>query len=91
MEIWFIIGIVAALLTTFGFIPQILKMYRTRSVGDVSLATFVQFLAGVGLWIFYGMAIRDPIVTVANTVTFATLIAAITLYWIYHGRASTSG
>lgn len=91
MEMWFLVGIVAALLTTFGFVPQILKMYRTRSVEDVSIATFVQFLAGVGLWAFYGMAIRDPIVMVANIVTFATLVGAIALYCIYHGRASTPG
>jgi len=52
---WYIIGIVAALLTTFGFVPQIIKMHKTRSSRDVSLATLCQFCAGVFLWTLYGM------------------------------------
>ena len=85
MEFFFVVGVAAALLTTFGFVPQIVKMHRTRSVGDVARLTLVQFLAGVGLWAYYGMAIHDPIVTVANLVTFATLVAAIALYARYRG------
>ncbi len=80
MDAWLLIGGLAALLTTFGFLPQILKMYWTRSVKDIIPVTFVQFLAGVGLWAFYGMHIGDAIVTVANIVTFGTLIVALGLY-----------
>jgi len=65
------------LLTTFGFVPQILKMYRTRAVGDVSLLTFIQYMAGVGLWALYGVHIGDPIVLLANVVSFGTLVVAI--------------
>jgi len=87
MDTWFLIGGVAALLTTFGFVPQIMKMYRTRSVEDVSPLTFIQFLAGVGLWAFYGMHIGDAIVTVANIVTFGTLVIALGLYAHFSGHA----
>ncbi|MCU0631412.1 MAG: SemiSWEET family transporter [Methanolinea sp.] len=85
MNSWFFMGVVAALLTTFGFVPQILKMYRTRHVKDVSPLTFIQFLAGVGLWALYGMHIGDPIVTVANIVTFGTLVIALLLYVHFRG------
>ena len=86
MDTWFLIGGVAALLTTFGFVPQIMKMYRTRSVEDVSPLTFIQFLAGVGLWAFYGMHIGDAIATVANIVTFGTLVIALGLYAHFSGH-----
>jgi len=85
MDAWLLIGGLAALLTTFGFIPQILKMYRTRSVKDISPVTFIQFLAGVGLWAFYGLHIGDAIVTAANIVTFGTLIVALGLYVHFSG------
>lgn len=81
MDQWFIVGGIAALLTTFGFVPQILKMVRTHSVDDVSPLTFVQFMAGVSLWALYGAHIGDVIVVLANTVTFGTLVVAICLYF----------
>lgn len=88
MEPWIYIGILAALLTAFGFVPQIVKMYRTGSAGNVSLMTLLQFSAGVGLWAFYGQAIGDPIVTAANIITFVTLVIAIALY-LYYTRHET--
>ena len=30
-------GFVAAILTTFSFVPQVLHVWRTRSVADISL------------------------------------------------------
>ena len=33
---WYMVGIVAAVLTTFGFVPQVFKMWRSRSVADLS-------------------------------------------------------
>ncbi|MCX9011569.1 MAG: SemiSWEET family transporter [Candidatus Methanoperedens sp.] len=78
---WFIIGIAAALLTTFGFVPQIIKMHRTKSSRDVSLATLVQFSAGVFLWALYGIHLGDPILIAANVISFITLAAAIVLYY----------
>lgn len=90
MDTWLLVGGIAALLTTFGFLPQILKMYRTRSVEDVSPVTFIQFMAGVGLWAFYGIHIGDAIVTVANIVTFGTLVIAISLYTHFSGFFSRS-
>ena len=81
--IWSVIGVVAALLTTFGFVPQILKMWRSKSVGDVSVVTFYQFTAGVTLWAIYGYSREDPIVMGANVVALATLIISLTLYYRY--------
>ncbi len=80
---WYLIGTVAALLTTFGFVPQIIKMHRTRSSRDVSLATLYQFGAGVILWTLYGLHLGDFIIIVANAMTFITLVAAIVLYYHY--------
>jgi MtN3 and saliva related transmembrane protein len=90
MSLWILFGISAALLTMFGFIPQLAKMYRTRSVSDVSLLTLCQFTAGVSLWALYGYLIRDPVIIVANIVSLLTLIAALAMYLQYRqGAVST--
>jgi len=80
---WYLIGIMAALLTTFGFVPQIMKMYRTKSAKDVSIITFYQFSAGVILWTLYGFHLKDEILILANIVSLLTLVLAITLFYRY--------
>jgi MtN3 and saliva related transmembrane protein len=77
------IGIIAALLTMFGFLPQVGKIIRTKSARDVSLLTLLQFSLGVFLWMLYGVHLRDAIIIIANTVTFLTLIVALALYIKY--------
>ncbi len=79
--LWKSIGILAALLTMFGFVPQIIKMLKTKSVGDVSVGALIQICIGVFLWLLYGIHINDFIVIIANIVTFLTLLFALFLYF----------
>ena len=81
----YVVGAVATLLTTFGFVPQIIKMRRTRSVGDVSLLTLAQFSVGVVIWGIYGLHLGDVVIVTANVVSLVILIGAMTLYFRYRG------
>jgi MtN3 and saliva related transmembrane protein len=91
MTPWLLFGMAAALLTMFGFVPQLAKMYRTRSVSDVSLLTLCQFTAGVSLWAMYGYLVRDPVIIVANIVSLLTLLASLGIYLQYRtGAGNTS-
>lgn len=83
---WELIGSGAALLTMFGFVPQILKIYKTQSVEDVSLIMLLQFCLGMFLWLLYGLHIQDNILIVANIVSFSSLIIAIGLFFKYRKR-----
>ncbi len=78
--LWTLVGITAALLTMFGFVPQCIKMWKTKSVKDVSGMTLVQFSIGVTLWMFYGIHLRDYIIIAANAVSLSTLLIALGLY-----------
>ncbi len=77
---WTGLGIAAALLTMFGFVPQIIKMWKTRSAKDVSGLALVQFGTGVALWMLYGIHLRDFIIIGANAISLATLIIALGFY-----------
>ena len=77
---WYVIGSVAALLTSFGFAPQVVKMWRTRTVRDVSPVTFLQFIIGSVLWMLYGVNARDPIIISANVVSLVIVLAGLLLY-----------
>ncbi|MGP3703746.1 MAG: SemiSWEET family sugar transporter [Candidatus Bathyarchaeota archaeon] len=80
---WYVIGFAGACLTMFGFVPQVVRMFKTKSVNDVSFLTLLQISVGALLWILYGLHIRDVVVVTANIVTLTTLIMTITLYLRY--------
>jgi MtN3 and saliva related transmembrane protein len=80
---WELIGSGAALLTMFGFLPQIIKIYKTKSVEDVSLGMLLQFCLGMFLWLLYGLHIHDNILIIANIVSFSSLVVAIGLFIKY--------
>jgi MtN3 and saliva related transmembrane protein len=84
---WYTVGAVAAALTSFGFVPQIVKMWQTKSVRDVSPITIFQFIAGVSLWVVYGVHLRDPVIITANLVSLAILIAALLLYFRFFKKS----
>ena len=78
--VWTIVGVAAASLTMFGFVPQIIKMWKTHSVKDVSGLTLIQFGVGVLLWMLYGIHLQDFIIIGANAITLATILIALGLY-----------
>ena len=81
--VWSLVGFLAAAFTMFGFVPQITKIIRTKSVSDVSILTIIQLSIGVGLWIIYGVHLKNLIIIIANAVTLATLIIVLLLCFIY--------
>jgi len=72
---WF--GYVGGVLTSVGFIPQIIKGLRTKRMKDVSLWQYVITITGMALWLTYGLIIKDMPLIAANT--FSMLCASIIL------------
>jgi MtN3 and saliva related transmembrane protein len=60
---------VAGVLTTFAFLPQAVKTWRTRSADDFSLPTLLMLEFGVGLWTIYGVMRAAPSVWIGNGIT----------------------
>lgn len=73
------IGYLAATLTTIAFLPQLIRIWRTRSARDVSLPTFVLFTTGVMAWLLYGVMTMAWPVIAANTVTLVLAVVIILL------------
>ena len=63
------IGFFAAFCTTIAFLPQAIKVYKTKSTKDISLYMFLIFTIGVLSWLIYGLIINDWPVILANAVT----------------------
>ena len=63
------IGFFAAICTTIAFLPQALKVWKTKSTNDISLLMFIIFTIGVASWLIYGIIISDLPIILANAVT----------------------
>ncbi len=81
-----LLGYTAATLTTFSFIPQVLKIWRTKRAQDLSIPAFSAFFFGVFLWVIYAGSIRAWPVLVANAVTLVLAAAVLVLSWKYRGN-----
>ncbi len=64
-----VVGLAAAFCTTVAYLPQALRIWRTRSAQDVSLGRYLVMSLGLVLWLVYGVCIGSLPIILANTAT----------------------
>jgi MtN3 and saliva related transmembrane protein len=74
-----LIGSVAACLTTFSFIPQAIKTFRTKDVSGISLGMYGCFTLGVALWLIYGLMLGAWPIIISNAITGSL---ALCIFWM---------
>ena len=74
-----IIGLIAAILTTSAFVPQVIKTWKTKDVEGLSLTMYSVFFVGIVLWLVYGILIESLSVILANIIT--AILALILVYF----------
>ncbi len=72
-----LIGYFAAALTTLSFVPQVLRIARTRDTRAISLGMYLMFSSGVALWGIYGVLIQSWPIVLANTVTLGLTLVVL--------------
>jgi len=70
MDIITIIGLIAAAFTTVALLPQLIKVWKTKSTKDISTGMFTLFCVGVFLWFVYGFYLNDIPIVLANSLAF---------------------
>jgi MtN3 and saliva related transmembrane protein len=74
-----IVGSVAAFLTTICWLPQTVRIIKTKETSAISLASQAIFASGVTLWLAYGFMISSWPIIAANFITLLLLIVIIFL------------
>ena len=74
-----VLGLVAGVLTTACWLPQLRRSWQTRSTEDLSWSYLVMLSTGVCLWLTYGIAIGSWPMIIANTVTLALAATVLVL------------
>jgi MtN3 and saliva related transmembrane protein len=84
--LWSIIGAIAAICTTVGFIPQIIRGIKTKSLSDVSPIMMTFLLVGCSLWLVYGIHLKNPIIMIANGFTLSFVITILLLRALFEKK-----
>jgi MtN3 and saliva related transmembrane protein len=67
-----LIGLIAAVLTTAAFLPQVYKTWKTKDVSALSLPMLILFFTGIVLWLVYGIYIKSLSMIIANSITIVS-------------------
>jgi MtN3 and saliva related transmembrane protein len=71
MDVVTVIGLIAGVMTTGSFIPQLIKALQTKSTGDISIVMYIVMVLGIGLWIVYGIYQKSLPLILANIVSLS--------------------
>lgn len=84
-----LLGFTAGAVTSVGFIPQVIRGYRTKKLEDISYWMPVVLASGMLLWLIYGVFRSDIAIMVANSVgVFSNiLLIAMKKWYSLRGRS----
>lgn len=73
------IGYLAAVCTTIAFLPQAIKVYKTKHTRDISFLMFLLLNVGLVLWLTYGLMIESIPIILANALTIVMSVYILTI------------
>lgn len=79
-----LIGLIAAICTTSSFVPQVIKILRSKRTQDVSLVMYAILTTGLFLWLVYGFILHDIPLILANLISL-TLSMSVLILKLKHG------
>ena len=89
MDTSFILGNIAAILTSVSFLPQAIKTIKSRDTSSISLGMYIIFVLGVSMWLAYGIMIQSVPVILGSVVTivFSGAILYVKLADTFRGKS----
>jgi MtN3 and saliva related transmembrane protein len=70
-----ILGLAAGTISSITFLPQVIKIWQTKSAKDLSMPMLLLLVLGVSMWLAYGIIIKNtPVIYTNSMVLFMTFI-----------------
>ncbi len=83
-ETW--IGVGASICTGIAMLPQLVKIYKEKKPADISFLMMAILMAGLLLWIWYGIEKSDWIIIISNAASFIINCSIVVLNLLYRER-----
>ena len=81
MDATLLLGLAAGFFTTISYVPQIQKIWKSKSAEDVSKKMFMAVSFGVFLWLIYGIVLEQWPIIIWNGIS---LLLGITILFLKH-------
>ena len=75
MEIITMVGVVAAMLSTVALLPQVIRVWKTKSVKDISMGMFTIMTTAQVTWLTYGVLSGETPIIASNSVVLIQTMA----------------
>ncbi|MCD4771163.1 hypothetical protein K8R30_01970 [archaeon] len=80
-----ILATVLGVITGLANVPQIIKIFKSRSAKDISIITNLIFITSSVVWLLYGLQLDSFPLIVANIIYIITY-GLIVIGWVVYGR-----
>ena len=80
---WELFGLAAGAITVSGFIPQIVKGYKTKHLKDLSYMMNALLLLGMTMWFFYGIDKGSVAIVATNLIGMAFNLTLLIMKYYY--------
>ena len=85
-----VIGTMAGILILSGWVPQIIKGYKSKKLDDVSAYLMVLIFAGAVLWLIYGIALDDVYIMGVNVAAMVLTMIVLSMKLKYERFTHTA-
>ena len=76
-----LLGLAAGTITSITFVPQVIKIWQTKSAKDLSVSMLLLLMLGVIMWLSYGLIVRDIAIIYTNSMVL--IMSIIMLFFKY--------
>jgi len=70
-------------LMALAYLPQIIKIWKRKSVEDISISLFLILFVGIAIWLLYGLSINNLPLIIANAIGLLGSGTVVFLYFKY--------
>lgn len=78
-----ILATVAGIMILSGWVPQIIKGYRTKKLDDISKYLMILIAGGAFLWLVYGIEKDDPYIIGVNLAAIVLTMIVLSMKYRY--------
>lgn len=79
-----LLGLGAGTITSITFLPQVIKIWQTKSAKDLSLSMLLLLITGVMGWLVYGFLVKDIAIIYTNSMVFIMGMLMLYFKWKFN-------